>query len=803
MTRGFRKGKLTKDELAQRLRDSLENESSIIASEMSVPSLLGLAIYYNLVSEHEISETVPRMETTISCYMRSILSVSTVPNIECTIDQYAMITSRMYNRGTYISNFVAMYLYGERIPPSSFPDLLPVDINGLGCIGRDAIRYNRETALNEAKPFLDFFMPPDVRNGGFKQVFLPERWPTQTVSLDPTIQSVLDNETNLPPEPTGWKELMNPTGWDNSINRMATKLNANFQVHCRAGLSKRTSDWLGQLDFGGTYEDSVIVLMQQLLLLRPRPLNIDNRDYEMIMDLRTVLGVEDDVTWYLPKTHPFNREVVALHAFITRYGDGERSYLPVARRSRKYAYLDVKIYDALTSKYASKKRTRENDSTTNHSTTSRSLGDAMGLTSESFKETRKKIRKHIRKEIAQRKRKRPNNPSLKRLKKKRNRIGRGFMHSDTVVASIETDGVGARMCVKTPIDMRPFVKPYVPPEKIDEKEATKKRKRMSRSMGGKGRETKNKAEKTDVDDEERERLYAERLKKESPITIGIDNGRKKLFVGAISNKGYKKPTTFTFTRSRYYSEMRYWRHESWSKAQTSSEEVAKALANVSVGGGYKCCELKTWRESLGAERKHHETLDKEFILKPDYAIWKMRLHRLKRASLDRATGEIIREATANQSPKRLLLLGIGNASFSSTGKGELSAPTKAVMEALKRSLGRMKLGTGREWKIEEIEEFRSTKCCCACGEVTDSPTIWREGTEQKSRRLRLCMTCESTEGKRRDRDVQGARNMLWILQHEYYGGRENRPWYMTRKGCEKKEGHVATENDVAASNATV
>jgi hypothetical protein len=25
--------------------------------------------------------------------------------------------------------------------------------------------------------------------------------------------------------------------------------------------------------------------------------------------------------------------------------------------------------------------------------------------------------------------------------------------------------------------------------------------------------------------------------------------------------------------------------------------------------------------------------------------------------------------------------------------------------------------------------------------------------------------------------------MLWILQHEYYGGRENRPWYMTRKGC--------------------
>jgi len=601
MTRGFRHGNLTKDELVQRLRTVLLDEISI-NRDMSVPCLLGLAIHYGLVTELEITETIPRVETTISCYMKSIIPSTTLPEIEHAIDQYVMTTSRMYNRGTYIANFVAMYLYGERLSLSLSQDLLPISINGFGMLGRELVRYDREASLHEAEDLLEFVMPRDVRNSAFKQVFLPERWPTRTQPLNLTISDVIKNETSLPPEPIGWRALMNPTGWDNSINRIATKLSANFQVHCRVGLAKRTSAWLGQLDFEERYTSDVISLMQQTLLLRPRPIIIDNRDYEMIMDLRIVLGVtEDDVTWYVPRSHPFNREVVALHAFITRYGDGERSYFPVARRSRKFAYLDVKIYDALTS-VMRKKRGRTYDET-DQFTHSRSLGDAMGLTSSSFKETRKRIRKHIRREIARRKRKRPNNPSIKRIQKKRKRLGRGFIHPDAVVQSMETDGVGARLCVKTPIDMIPFVKQFERPvteERQEGQERMKnKRKRTHRSMGGKGKDKT--PSKDEVDEEEMQQIYAERLRKEAPITIGVDNGRKKLFVGAIS-KGYKKPTTATFTRSRYYSDMRYWRHQAWSNAQTSREEISRALADVSVGGGMRCCELATWRASLEAER---------------------------------------------------------------------------------------------------------------------------------------------------------------------------------------------------------
>ena len=86
-----------------------------------------------------------------------------------------------------------------------------------------------------------------------------------------------------------------------------------------------------------------------------------------------------------------------------------------------------------------------------------------------------------------------------------------------------------------------------------------------------------------------------------------------------------------------------------------------------------------------------------------------------------------------------------------------------------------------------VDEFRTTMCCCACGQVTTPPTVhrWRANRETgllvvqdgKSRRLRRCTTCDHA-GKLRDRDVQGARNILWITQALYYG--LPRPEYLCR-----------------------
>jgi len=174
--------------------------------------------------------------------------------------------------------------------------------------------------------------------------------------------------------------------------------------------------------------------------------------------------------------------------------------------------------------------------------------------------------------------------------------------------------------------------------------------------------------------------------------------------------------------------------------------VSEALADISHAGGFRCCDMETWRRSMEAERRHHDVLDREFVANQEYAVWKMRLHRLKRASLDRNATRTIRAATHGQSPERLLLMGIGKAKFSSSGRGELSAPTKAVVEALHRQAKKETSITGRRIQFDDVEEFRTTICCSSCGTVTTKPVVTcldREGgmVTRMSRRLPPVSLC--------------------------------------------------------------
>ncbi len=86
-------------------------------------------------------------------------------------------------------------------------------------------------------------------------------------------------------------------------------------------------------------------------------------------------------------------------------------------------------------------------------------------------------------------------------------------------------------------------------------------------------------------------------------------------------------------------------------------------------------------------------------------------------------------------------------------------------------------------------------CCCACGAVTVAPTIRdpKTGRERPSRRLRLCTSCNNTADKLRDRDVQAARNILWLTIYKYYG--LERPEYLCRVVRSKKQ--ATSEEDGA------
>ena len=123
-------------------------------------------------------------------------------------------------------------------------------------------------------------------------------------------------------------------------------------------------------------------------------------------------------------------------------------------------------------------------------------------------------------------------------------------------------------------------------------------------------------------------------RREKPVILCQDRGRKKLAATAVSTDPLKKPETDMFTRSRFYSEMRYWRHQSWSVSRTQQPLVAEALADMSRAGGLWNCDSDVWDATLTTERLYEYDLDAEFVEPPDYALWRMRLFRLKRASLD-------------------------------------------------------------------------------------------------------------------------------------------------------------------------
>jgi hypothetical protein len=151
----------------------------------------------------------------------------------------------------------------------------------------------------------------------------------------------------------------------------------------------------------------------------------------------------------------------------------------------------------------------------------------------------------------------------------------------------------------------------------------------------------------------------------------------------------------------------------------------------------------------------------------------MRLYRLKKRSLDTYVGKIFKLGK-----NRPFVVGLGDATFASSGRGELSMPTcqigKAFLKAKRKHNHRVIL--------QEIDEFRTTKCCCACsGETTSKVKANGRLAEaaapcaprKNSMRLRLCTNCNDSIVKLRDRDVQAARNILWLrvsrTQHEFFG----------------------------------
>ena len=610
----------------------------------------------------------------------------------------------------------------------------------------------------------------------------------------------MDAHAAILPTVPDWNSVMMKSGWDNSINRMATKYAGNIKVHVTKGLLKSVENYVAAVA-----PEAVRNLMVEITTRRLRPLVLHDGDFELVMSLRSLLGVlPDDPTWYPPKKSPYSRDVLLFHIFLVRQGFAERSYLPVAGVNRKYAYLNTKIASALldmtgrrrgrkeqqSKKGRGRKKQRiekENEVEEQHikedenkvgeqhideKKATTSVGELLGITVASFNAARSKLRRLLRQQCRRNKSSREppgkRKRRLQRLEQRWQRNGYGRLRKGTRIDSVETDGVGLRLCVKTPIDLSPFIKPVPMPSRSVGEDVPPKRKRSKKVA---------KAEvvpAADTSDEPATTFQPD----ESwgpPIIVAIDRGRAKLFTAAVSHSAIEKPITMAFTRRQYYYEMGYTRHQRWSTGRAMQTDVATALQDLSNSGGTGNGDLASWTAYLTAAKAHGDVLRNEFIVNPEYAVWRMRLFRWKRMSMSRAVQRLMFIATKGKHANRPLVFADGDAGFKSTGRGELSAPTSALSLEFKRALGRMALERPVVKMI--IPEFRTTMCCCACGAVTRPPIIIKNNLPQRSGRLRECTQCKTT-GKRRDRDVQGSRNIAWLAYFEYYG--VERPWYLRR-----------------------
>ena len=545
--------------------------------------------------------------------------------------------------------------------------------------------------------------------------------------------------------------------------------NLHLQVHSRAGLKNAVEAYLGVVPL---HADTSRCSLIQSVVRRPRPTFATQDDWEMAMAMRDPLqwpepSPDGTPPWvqHLPDLPRFTDKLLALHLFLTRYGVKERSYLPVASRGRKYTYLDNKIAERLLVQHGIKPVRSP------AAGVSTSLGDTIGLDSRSFNRIRGKLRRKLRKELYHTRRSLAPGPRKRRLRHLESKWARqdhthGRLPDDVRIDSMETDGVGLRLCIKQPDDMTPFIKPLPQTPLAD----------APRTRGSKMKAVVHTGSACAPSE-----VPAGQL----PVFSALDTGRAKPYVAAVSRNGQDggAAETVVFTRRRHRYEIRDRARSKWERARLVARPfVEQAHAALADSGGLRNCDHGIWTAFLAAQQPLDAALDAEFVLDKDRAVWRMRMFRWKRASLDRAANACISPAIRGTPITRPLVFAVGAAGFASGGPGELSSPTAQLTRALERGLKRVERSGRRVVRLSP-DEFRTTMCCCCCGAVTEAPMVWSRATRgseavwRRSRRLRLCTECEPA-GKLRDRDVQGARNILKCAVSLYYG--LERPAYMRR-----------------------
>lgn len=617
-----------------------------------------------------------------------------LPTIESTIKSYlySVITDEKMRSKieTYVLQASELYIRGTYIA-----NLIAIDIFGPIQHVKLIPKYNFMTPHSNLYNLIE--------NDQFKQCFLPERWPSRLQDRLEPIHQVLHGQHNelLVQMLPNWLDLMSTSGWDNAINRMYTKYRANIENHIIVHLPENIKKYIHQVQL---HTDSTNEFLVDLNITRCRGIDTCNKYlYQRFTRPVSPMTIHnDDFEFFMNLREFFNMKLKDYFPktleFNIRYF--EFYMFLVNQGITNGIYLPISnlgrkycYIDAKIIQYMFPDHFKQKKKELNRDPI---LHEILDLNETTFKMKRKKLRKQQRKS------------KKGKIRKKWSRNGHSQFPKNSKVYSIETDGIGISICIHKAIKINPIQ------HKQDQDIQTK----------------------------------------DKPVVIGMDLGRAKAYAAAISLDPIKKPETLTFTRRKYYYEIKHRIRKKFEQTRNMLAPIQTAHIALSQNNG-----IQNLNAYLVTLKTHYTTLKSEFLINKERALWRMRLYRLKTRSIDNAVQRLF-----NKAKGRPIILGVGDAKFPSTGPGEKSMPTTQFVRAILKG----KYRYHNKVKLLNINEFRTTLCCCACSNITSA----------SGRRLRLCTHCIEPNDKLRDRDVSAARNILWLTQCEFLG--LERPNYLCR-----------------------
>eukprot|EP00210_Caulerpa_lentillifera_P004048 g3861.t1 len=547
------------------------------------------------------------------------------------------------------------------------------------------------------------------------QAFLYEKFPTYSTPLDEDIKQIMleYGEDLLHLFPKEWENIMSKTGWDSAISFATTSMRTNILLYLRKSIVRCSKEYVKALQ-----EDVDPKILFELLNKpwpKELPVEVKIEVINQIKALRRVIGFDDES--YLPKfATEITEDVLDLHLHFCKIGIMKRPLLPIFPLGRKYAYLDSRVAKELF-----------NIKRIHQELTDDNILNFLGFSLQAFRQVQTNKRKRLRRETRK----------SKKCHHKWKKKGKVSIPHDGVVKSIMTDGVGLVMKYSTPMKIPRF---------RDFERKPKKRKF----------------------DKDIQQTKCEKMRNEDgdcvPTFVGVDLGRCKLYCASIKHEEDQNPFTKTYTRNKYYWAIGHEKRMKEERKKTLEDPNYK-MAKEELG---KIGQEHNLLSYIRIQSQFASTLLKKTIQSKFYSFSKMRSFRLKKSSLARAANDLIDSATKNG---RRVVIGIGNASFPSTGRGEKSIPVKGIIKAL-HSVKSSQWMKSKSTNISflTIDEFKTTLVCNCCGHNTFVPWVIKPNGEfRKSSRLRMCITCDPINGKFRDRDVQASRNILELTYLEYYG----------------------------------